>query len=90
MNRKSVKTSFIIRTIVALTLIFIAIACMITYYCAVSYVDELFLDAEVIIAELETELRECRNTETDSTEYRDGVNVAQANALIEYYRFLSL
>lgn len=90
MNRKSVKTSFIIRTIVALTLIFVAIACMITYYCAVSYVDELFQDAEVIIAELETELRECRDTETDSTEYRDGVNVAQANALIEYYRFLSL
>ena len=90
MNRKSVKFPFVIKTVAVLLMLFLAVNFTVTYFYADKYRKEMLRDIKTMSGYLFTDILDCKNTETDSTAYADGVNTAQANAVLQYYKLKKL
>ncbi len=90
MNKKNIKTPFISRTVLVMVIIFLAAAGTATYITAQNYINEMMDQTDHQLEAIVTDINECKDANRDSVEYRDRLNVAQAYAVMRYYRFITL
>lgn len=90
MNRKSVKFSFAVRTCAVMAVIFILINIAMTFMYAEKYRKDMIHDIKAMTGYLMSDLRECVGVDKDSAAYKDGLNLAQANAILQYYKIKKL
>ncbi len=90
MNKKDVKTPFAARTIVVMIIIFLATAGTATYITAQNYMNSMMERTDRQLEAIVTDINECKDANTSSVEYRGKINVAQAHAVMRYYRFVAL
>ena len=90
MNRKSVKFPFIVRTVAVLIAVWLLVCFAATFVTAGQHLESIQKQAKTMAEYLEQDLKECEGSNKDSVEYKDGLNVAEANAVLRYYRFLKL
>ena len=86
---KDARRPFIIRTVVAMIVIYLAAAAAATYLYAQEYADRAADDVERYMENIMEDLKCCRTVSKESAEYREGLNVAQASAVMRYYRFMN-
>ena len=75
---KDARRPFIIRTVVAMIVIYLAAAAAATYLYAQEYADRAADDVERYMENIMEDLKCCRTVSKESAEYREGLNVAQA------------
>lgn len=90
MNKKSVKFPFIIRTAIILLVIWLAVCFTVTFIEGHQHQEAMNKDTRLLMEYLKEDIRECAGSNKDSAEYKDGLNVAEANAVLRYYRFMKL
>ena len=90
MNRKSVKFPFTVRTVAALIAVWLLVCFAATFVAAGQHLESIQKQAKTMAEYLKQDLRECVGSNKDSVEYKDGLNVAEANAVLRYYRFMKL
>ena len=88
MNIRKERYSFAMRTVTALTLIYVILMLIMTFSYADYYAHQVFERTEKQAKEIADDLRGCRDTNPESVEYIDGFNRAQAVAIMRYYRFM--
>lgn len=90
MNRKSVKFPFVVRTVAVMIAIWLMVCLAATFVTAGQHLEAIEKEMTTMVDYLEQDLKECTRSQKDSVEYRDGLNVAEANAVLRYYRFEKL
>jgi len=90
MNKKNIKSSFTICTVIVMIIIFLASAGTATYITAQNHINEMMERTDHQLEAIVTDINECKDANRDSVEYRDRINVAQAYAVMRYYRFITL
>ena len=90
MNRKSVKFPFAVRTVAVMIAVWLLICFAITFVTAGQHLESIQKQTDTMAEYLKQDLRECAGSNKDSVDYKDGLNVAEANAVLRYYRFMKL
>ncbi len=90
MYKKAVKRPFMWCAIIAVIIIFILGSAAAAYLYAQAYIKDTEQALSKRLDMIAADVNACRDMHTESAEYRNGMNVAEAYALIRYYRFMRL